>query len=34
VDPSPKLHDHDVGLPADVSVNVIVCPLPEMSDCT
>jgi len=25
VEPSPKVHDQDVGLPVDVSVNVIVC---------
>jgi hypothetical protein len=26
VDPSPKLHDHDVGVPVDVSVNCTDCP--------
>jgi hypothetical protein len=26
VDPSPKLHDHDVGVPVEVSVNCTRCP--------
>ncbi len=26
VPPSPKLHDHDVGLPVDASVKETVCP--------
>ena len=25
-EPSPKVHDHEVGEPADVSVNWTVCP--------
>jgi hypothetical protein len=26
VPPSPKLHDHEVGVPVEVSVNVTACP--------
>jgi hypothetical protein len=26
VDPSPKLHDHDVGVPVEASVNCTDCP--------
>jgi hypothetical protein len=26
VEPSPKLHDHEVGVPVDVSVNWTDCP--------
>jgi hypothetical protein len=27
VDPSPKLHDHDVGVPVEASVNCTDCPI-------
>jgi hypothetical protein len=30
--PSPKLHDHEVGLPADVSVNCTDCPAAGLAE--